>query len=278
MAGGKSAEWIDEEFHTVFSNKANAFIADNKDKPFFLFFSFHDIHVPRLPNDMFKDKSSMGVRGDAIVQMDWITGQVVKQLEKSNVLNDTIIIFTSDNGPVLTDGYDDFAIQKLGVHKPGGKFRGGKYSAFEAGTRVPTIIHYPAKIKPGTSDSLMSQIDVYASLAKLLGLPLAKDEAIDSEEHLTAWFNAGQAGRDLLIEESYTLSLRADNWKYIQPSKGAGSWIADNKNIESGLINTPQLFALDKDPSEQTNLASQRPDLVKQYQEKLDELVAKSKR
>ena len=278
MAGGKSAEWVDEEFHTVFSNKANNFIADNKNKPFFLFFSFHDIHVPRLPNDMFKDKSAMGVRGDAIVQMDWITGQVVKQLEKSGVLNNTIILFTSDNGPVLTDGYDDFAIEKLGEHKPGGQYRGGKYSAYEAGTRMPTILHYPAKVNPGVSNSLMSQIDVYASLASLLKLPLASNEAIDSENHLTAWFNAEQSGRDVLIEEAYTLALRENNWKYISPSNNTGDWITENKNIESGLSTQPQLFNLSSDPGESHNLAKTKPDLVNQYQAKLDKLVARTKR
>mgnify|MGYP000277133825 CR=1 FL=1 len=278
MAGGKSAEWVDEDFHTVFTNKANNFIADNKDKPFFLFFSFHDIHVPRLPNDMFKGKSSMGVRGDAIVQMDWITGQVVKQLEKSGVLNNTIILFTSDNGPVLTDGYDDFAIEKLADHKPAGPYRGGKYSAYEAGTRMPTILHYPAKVKPGTSDSLISQVDVYASLANLLQIPLADDEAIDSENHIKAWLDANQSGRKLLIEESYTLSLRDNNWKYIAPSKNKGEWITNNKNIESGLSSEPQLFDLSKDPSESLNLAKQKANLVAQYQATLDKLVNRTTR
>ena len=278
MAGGKSAEWVDEDFHTVFTNKANNFIADNKDKPFFLFFSFHDIHVPRLPNDMFKGKSSMGVRGDAIIQMDWITGQVVKQLEKSGVLNNTIILFTSDNGPVLTDGYDDFAIEKLADHKPAGPYRGGKYSAYEAGTRMPTILHYPAKVKPGTSDSLMSQVDVYASLANLLQIPLADDEAIDSENHIKAWLDANQSGRKLLIEESYTLSLRDNNWKYIAPSNNKGEWITNSKNIESGLSNEPQLFDLSKDPSESQNLAKQKTNLVAQYQATLDKLVNRTTR
>ena len=218
MAGGKSAEWVDEDFYQVFTNKANDFIADNKAKPFFLFFSFHDIHVPRLPNKRFQGKSSMGLRGDAIVQMDWITGQVVNQLKAQGVLDDTIIIFTSDNGPVLTDGYDDEAIQRLGDHKPAGIYRGGKYSAYEAGTRMPTILHYPAKVKTGVSNSLMSQIDVYASIANLLGLQLANDEAIDSQDHLAAWFDAKQPGRDSLVEEAYTLSLRDKNFKYISPT------------------------------------------------------------
>ncbi|WP_440876035.1 sulfatase family protein [Thalassotalea sp. PLHSN55] len=278
MAGGKSAEWVDEDFYKVFTDKANNFISQNQDKPFFLFFSFHDIHVPRLPNERFKGQSSMGLRGDAIVQMDWITGQVVAQLEKSGVLNNTIIIFTSDNGPVLTDGYDDFAIEKLGEHLPAGPYRGGKYSAFEGGTRVPTILHYPNNVTPGVSDSLMSQIDIYASLAKLLNIPLAKNEAIDSENHLNAWFNAEAQGRTALIEESYTLSLRTEQWKYIKSKKGSNSWIADRKNIEGGLSTEPQLFSIKEDPQEMNNLAKKHPDIVEKYQQIIDKTIAKTTR
>lgn len=220
----------------------------------------------------------MGVRGDAIVQMDWITGQVVKQWEKSGILDNTLIIFTSDNGPVLTDGYDDFAIQKLGEHKPGGVFRGGKYSAFEAGTRVPTIVHCPAKVAPGVSEALMSQIDIYASLATMLQVPLASDEAIDSEDHLLALLNANKSGRQLLIEENFTLSLRDGNLKYIKPSNNTGEWIKTKKNIEAGMSLEPQLFDLEVDPSEQNNLATERPDTVTLLQSKLEKLVSKKQR
>tara|TARA_B110000503_G_scaffold82726_1_gene126289 strand:+ start:692 stop:1060 length:369 start_codon:yes stop_codon:yes gene_type:complete len=102
----------------VFSNKAKAFINKNKEVPFFLYFSFHDIHVPRVPNKRFLETSSMGVRGDAIAQMDWVTGEVIKELERLELDKNTLIIFTSDNGPVLNDGYEDEAVELLGNHKP----------------------------------------------------------------------------------------------------------------------------------------------------------------
>ena len=86
--------------------------------PFFLYFSFHDIHVPRVPNKRFLETSSMGVRGDAIAQMDWVTGEVIKELERLELDKNTLIIFTSDNGPVLNDGYEDEAVELLGNHKP----------------------------------------------------------------------------------------------------------------------------------------------------------------
>ena len=278
MDGGTSAEWKDEDFYQVFTNKANDFIKQNKTKPFFLFFSFHDIHVPRLPNAKFQGKSSMGVRGDAIAQMDWITGSVVNQLKAQGILDNTIILFTSDNGPVLNDGYDDKAIELLGSHKPAGPYRGGKYSAFEAGTRVPTIVHYPNKVKAGVSDQLMSQIDVYASLAALLDIPLANNEAIDSQNFLAAWLNATEAGREELIEESYTLSLRDKQWKYIAPANKSNDWIKNEKGIEAGLSKSEQLYDLSSDPSELNNLAIQESAIVDKLSKRLQILINKNTR
>src|SRR5205823_9605272 len=124
-----------------------AFIDDNKDKPFFLYFSVPDIHVPRAPHPRFAGATKMGKRGDAIAEMDWMTGEIIKQIDALGLKNKTLIIFTSDNGPVLDDGYDDNAEKLAGGHQPAGIFRGGKYSAFEGGTRVPTIVYWPGKIK-----------------------------------------------------------------------------------------------------------------------------------
>lgn len=278
MAGGQSAEWVDEEFHTVFTEKATAFIRQNSENPFFLFFSFHDIHVPRLPAKQFLGSSEMGVRGDAIVQMDWITGQIVKELERTKQLDNTIIIFTSDNGPVLTDGYDDLAVELLGEHKPAGIFKGGKYSAFEAGTRVPTIVHYPAKVKPAVSDALMSQVDLYSSLANYLGITLKDEEAIDSEPHIDAWLGRATEGRQTLIKESYTLSLTDGDYKYIRPSDKNASWVEKTKNIESGLSLEPQLYNLQKDPSESKNIAGSNPEIVKRLEKRLQRIEYRTDR
>ncbi|WP_143873379.1 sulfatase-like hydrolase/transferase [Catenovulum sediminis] len=277
MQGGKSAEWKDEDFYTVFTDKANQFIEDNKNNPFFLFFSFHDIHVPRLPHERFIGKSEMGLRGDAIVQMDYITGQVINKLEQAGILDNTLVIFTSDNGPVLNDGYEDQAVELLGQHQPGGVYRGGKYSAYEAGTRVPTIVHYPNRVKPAVSNALMSQVDIYASVANLLGIELAENEAIDSQNHIAAWLDGSVSGREELIEEAFTLSLRQGDWKYISPSTNKDGWIRD-KGIESGLINVPQLYDLSKDPSERHNIAALHPQRVKQMQQRIEQLVAKTQR
>ncbi|TYK67467.1 sulfatase family protein [Colwellia echini] len=282
MKGGKAAEWKDEDFYQVFTNKANNFISENKEVPFFLFFPFHDIHVPRLPNVKFQGKSTMGVRGDAIAQMDWITGAVVDHLESQGLLDNTLILFTSDNGPVLNDGYGDQAEELLGDHQPGGIYRGGKYSAFEAGTRVPTIIHYPNKVSPGVNDELMSQIDIYASVAAILDIPLASNEAIDSENYADTWLNHQAKGRSELIEEAYTLSLRSNigskQWKYISPTENLNDWVMSLKNIEPGLSKTAQLYNLAIDPEEQHNVAQQNSDTVKALEQRLNAIVSRTSR
>jgi len=278
MQGGESAEWKDEDFYKIFTDKANSFIEANQNDPFFLFFSFHDIHVPRLPNDKFVGQTQMGPRGDAIVQMDYITGQIIDKLKALDELDNTIVIFTSDNGPVLNDGYEDQAVAKLGVHQPAGIYRGGKYSAFEAGTRVPTIVHFPKRVKAGVSDTLMSQIDIYASLAGLFNIELDATEAIDSQNHIKAWLDHNLAGRNELIEESYTLSIRQEQWKLIAATELVQPWVKETKNIEAGLAKEPQLFDLNSDPSERSNLADRYPQKTEAMQIRLEQIVAQENR
>src|SRR5690606_26215072 len=131
MSGGKSARWQDTTMARVFASKAVEFIEQHRDERFFLFFSTHDIHVPRVPHRDFAGRSGMGPRGDAILQLDWQVGQVLDALDRLGLRENTLVIFSSDNGPVVDDGYQDQAVELLGDHRPAGPFRGGKYSAFE---------------------------------------------------------------------------------------------------------------------------------------------------
>jgi len=273
MGGGESALWIDEEFPDVFSAKAAEFIRANKDKPFFLFHSFHDIHVPRLPNPRFKGKSTMGPRGDAIAQTDWIVGALIKELEDLGIDDRTLLIFTSDNGPVLNDGYEDQAAELVGEHRPAGPFRGSKYSAYEGGTRVPTITYWPGKITPGVSDALVSQLDVYASLARLAGVEPGDGEAIDSRDQLDVWLGASDTGREYLLEESVGgLSLRYGSWKYIPPVENPRVRTA-TKGVEGGFSKVPQLYDLSTDNGERLNLASDNPKFINTLQFQFDRIV-----
>ena len=151
MSGGKSALWVDEDMADVLTRKANAFHRRARRRPFFLYFATHDIHVPRVPNSRFVGKTEMGPRGDAIAELDWCVGEILETLDRRGLAQDTLVIFTSDNGPVVDDGYQDDAVKRLGSHQPAGPLRGGKYSAFEGGTRVPFLVRWPARVKPGVS-------------------------------------------------------------------------------------------------------------------------------
>jgi arylsulfatase A len=280
MEGGESALWVDEDFPTVLTKKAVNFIADAKQNPFFLYFAFHDIHVPRLPNKQFAGKSTMGPRGDVIAQMDWVTGEIINYLEKAGIADNTLIIFTSDNGPVLNDGYEDQAEELLGNHRPAGPFRGGKYSAYEAGTRVPMIVYWSGKTSQGISKTPISQIDFYASLAALTGQKLAGNEAIDSEDNLEALLDHKKPGSEFFLEESFTTQIRQGDWKYIEPfssSKKIPTFM-NNKGVEGGFEFFPQLYNLATDKAERNNVAEANPEIVQSLQAEIDRIRSKKTR
>lgn len=277
MAGGESALWVDEEFPDVMTGKVVGFIRENKDNPFFLFYSHHDIHVPRLPHPRFQDTTEMGPRGDAIVQMDWMVGAVIDELVSLGIDDNTLIIFTSDNGPVLDDGYADDAIEKLGSHRPAGPYRGGKYSLYEGATRVPTIAYWPEEIEPKVSGALVSQLDLYTSMASLVGVEVNMGEAMDSLNMLPVWLGKSDQGRAELLEESLGVNaLRQGQWKFIPGTKTKQPWISNVKGIEGGFQEQPQLFNLSKDPSEQHNLATKFPDRVAAMQIRILEIEQSS--
>lgn len=273
MSGGKRARWVDEEIPMVLNAKVKDFIASHMNQPFFLYYPFPNIHVPRAPNKRFAGKTKLGARGDVIEEMDWMVGEVTRLLDSLGIAENTLIIFSSDNGPVLDDGYEDFAVKLNNGHQPAGIFRGGKYSAFEAGTRVSTITCWPGTIQPGVSAALCSQVDLLASLAALTGQQLPAGAAQDSRNELDAWLGRSKQGREYLLEESYTLSLRRNTWKYIAPQQvPVPDWLK-NKKIEPGLEQVPQLYDLKKDPGEKHNLADQHPDIVKALKAELEKII-----
>jgi arylsulfatase A-like enzyme len=262
MSGGKKARWTDEEMPLTFLEKAKQFIEDNRQKPFFLYYSLTEPHVPRMPSTMFKGESSLGCRGDAILQLDWAVGEIMKQLDYLGLSKNTLVIFSSDNGPVLDDGYQDEAVTKINGHKPAGPLRGGKYSAFEAGTRVPWIVRWPGVIKNGSSDALISQVDLLASFAKLLNQSLPNGDAEDSKSLLNTLLGKTKKGRESVVLQGGALSIVKDNWKYIEPGKGPGLY--KEVDIESGYDVEPQLYNLTDDIGERNNLSEKFPDKVKE--------------
>jgi arylsulfatase A-like enzyme len=273
MTGGKSALWVDEDIADVLVEKSINFIDNNSKKPFFLYLATHDIHVPRMPHSRFVGKSGMGPRGDALLQLDFTVGAIVAALKKRKLLDNTIIIFTSDNGAVIDDGYKDSAVEKLGNHKPNGIFRGGKYSAFEAGTRVPFILSWNGNVSKGkTANTLLSQVDLYASLATLTGQTIQVGNAPDSKNYLASFLNKSDRSREYVIEQSInnTLSIIVGEWKYIEPSNGGA--INQNTNTELGNLKLPQLYNLKNDPSEKNNVAEKELEKTKELKNLLEKV------
>jgi arylsulfatase A-like enzyme len=262
MKGGKSALWVDEEIADTITAKATGFIDRNRAKPFFLYFATHDIHVPRLPNRRFAGQTPMGARGDAIAELDWSVGQVLAALERNGLMRNTLVILSSDNGPVVDDGYRDEAVEKLGDHKPAGPLRGGKYSRFEGGTRIPFITSWPGKIaERATSDALVSQVDLFASLAALTGHKLGPEAAPDSFETVAALLGRSKTAREYAVEHAGSLALIQGDWKFIAPNPGQP--VNRNTNTETGNAPEPQLYNWRSDPGEKNNLAAQNPDRVR---------------
>lgn len=275
MTGGQSARWTDEEISTTFLAKSLEFIENNKNHPFFLFFSLTEPHVPRMPATMFKGKSGLGLRGDAILQIDWTIKQLMEKLEYLGIHKNTIVILTSDNGPVLDDGYEDGAVIQLNGHTPSGILRGGKYSIYEAGTRIPFIVHWPQKIKSTyVSTALISQVDFMASFKELLKIKHI-DKNTDSENHWSAFIGKSNKGRDKLILHAGTLALIYNDWKYIHPS--GGPMMSILTNIELGNRPYPQLYDLNNDPGEKVNLASRHVDKMKMMEAELVKIKSDKK-
>ena len=270
MTGGKAARWTDEEIPYTFLDRANSFIAANRSTPFFLYYSLTEPHVPRMPSTAFKGKSGLGYRGDAVLQIDWAVGQIIAQLKALNLYQNTIIIFSSDNGPVLDDGYEDGAVTQLNGHTPAGELRGGKYSSFEAGTRVPTLLSWPAKVKGGqVSDALVCQIDLLASMAALTGYKDAADKIADSQQQLNAWLGKDTKGRDYLIKNNANtpgVIIRGD-WKLIKANNRQAKNMLTN--TELGNLPADQLYNLKTDIGERLNLADKNPEMVKQLNDLL---------
>ena len=272
MKGGDAALWVDEEMADVFLEKALSFVEQNKNTPFFLYYAFHQPHVPRLPHPRFVGSTTLGPRGDAIVEMDWCVGEMLDALDRHGLKENTIVVFSSDNGPVLNDGYCDQAVERGGNHRPAGPLRGGKYSMYDGGTRVPFILSWPGGVKPGASRALVSQVDFLASFAALTGVALGSDAGPDSANVLDALLGQTDEGRAEIVLEGIQAKtvLRQGNWVFIPPHEGPP--VNTNVNIETGNSSAPQLYDLSGDIGQIENVASAHPDIADQMANRLRDI------
>jgi len=272
MSGGKTALWQDETMAEVFAKKAIDFVMENKERPFFLYYAFHQPHVPRLPGPRFKGATDLGARGDVIVEMDWCVGEMLDALERLGIKENSIVIFSSDNGPVLDDGYEDQAEELKGSHKAAGPLRGGKYSMFDGGTRVPFILSWPGTVKTGESEVIVSHMDFYASFAAMTKQRLHLDEAPDSIDILDALLGKSSIGRKELVVEGVQakIVLRQNEWVYIPPYDGPA--IAQHTNTELGNSSKPQLYNLSLDIGQNMNMVAEHVDIAERMAVRLDKI------
>ncbi len=277
MKGGGKALWKDENIADSITSHAIDFIRSNADRPFFMYFCTNDVHVPRFPHERFRGKNPMGVRGDAIAQFDWSVGEIMRTLDELGIADNTLVILTSDNGPVLDDGYDDQADELLNGHSPTGPYRGNKYSAFEGGTMVPAIVRWRKGIKGGVeSDVLMSHIDWMASLGSLIGARLPEGAAPDSRDRLGNLLGTDTTDVPWVVElaSNHTLGVRTKDWKYIEPNDGS-PMITWGPKIETGNAPLPQLYDMKASKGERDNVALQNPAVVFEMQNILRRVRAK---
>ncbi len=269
--GGHAARFRDEDLADKWVEQSVKWMTEHKDAPFFLFFASHDIHVPRMPHERFHGKSGLGFRGDAILELDWQVGALIDAVEDLGLTDNTLIVFCSDNGPVLDDGYKDGAVEMLGDHEPSGPFSGGKYSVLEGGTRTPFITRWPGKIPVGVSEEIVCTIDFPASFAAMTGQPLPEDACLDSFNVLDALLGKPDAqGRKDLVQQDNgkrgNFGYRDGDWKLVRQGKTKAS----KAQAAAEPVN---LYNLAEDPGETTNLLDKHPDIAKKMSAQLDSYI-----
>lgn len=280
MTGGKSARWIDEDMADTFTKQGISFIEKHANAPFFLYFATHNIHVPRVPHPRFKGTSPSGTRGDAIHELDASVDQLLKTLDRLGLAENTLVIFTSDNGGVMDDGYEDVGRFD---YSPNAPLRGYKGSLWEGGHRVPFIARWPGKIAPNTtSDALIAHLDLPSTLASLTGTTIPSGQCLDSFNVLPALLGqtTNQPLRPHFVAHNGGVqgpfSIQSGPWKYIENTPP--DRVADTRGTVSGPKNNPPaqkrpaLFHLTNDLSEQTNLADQEPQKLQELKDLLSRL------
>lgn len=276
--GGHTARFRDEDLADKWVEQSNAWIEKNKDEPFFLFFASHDLHVPRIPHERFQGATPLGFRADSIVQLDWCVGELMKTLDRLEIADDTLIVFCSDNGPVMDDGYADEALEKLKDHRAGGQYTGGKYSIYEGGTRTPFITRWKGTIEPGISDEVVSTIDIYGSLASLVGAEIPDDAALDTFNVAGAILGReGEKGRSEFVQQDNggrgNYGFRSGDWKLQRHDKKKARNVVVEQKLDNFDVPQFQLFDLKSDPAEKTNVLEANLDVAGKMKARLAEII-----
>ena len=271
-----------EEVDLVFLEKSKSFlkehVANSPEKPFFLYHSMQAVHLPSLPAKEFQGKTGMGPHADFIVELDHVVGELMNTLDRLGVADDTIIMFASDNGPEVPVVLE---MRRTNNHDPAKPWRGMKRDQWEGGHRTPFIVRWPGKVPAGsTSNQMTSLTDVMATCAAVVGTSLPENSAEDSYDILPVMLGTqgDRPVRKYMLQQTpqLLLSIREGNWKYLDHQGSGGN------NYERGPLqplqlkeNDPeapgQLYNLEDDPGETSNLYSQRPEIVERLKARLEE-------
>ena len=277
MTGGNAARWKDEDMGDMFAGKALKFIEDSKGGPFFLYYATHNIHVPRVPHQRFKGTSPVGTRGDSIHELDEAAGKVMAKLDELGLAEKTLFIFTSDNGGVMDDGYEDVGSFD---YNPNAPLNGHKGNVLEGGHRVPFIARWPGHIKPGTeSGALFAHLDMPATFAALTGVKIPDGGCRDSINVLPVLLGETQKSprENFVAHNGGTkgpVGVRSGNWKLITGGGAGGYGTGRRRNDAPNGNNvkvppppgTTQLYDLSTDLGETKNLAAEKPEKVKEME------------
>ena len=246
--------------------------------PFFLYVPFNSPHAPIVPDDRSLGRSKAGGYGDFVSQTDDHAGQILRALDGIGVARQTIVIFTSDNGP---ESYAHERVRARG-HRSAGPWRGLKRDVYEGGHRVPFLVRWPGVVKAGAvSDALVSQIDLFATLAAAAGAALPPGSAPDSYDLLPVWRDGAPNPRRTLVHNTMkdVYALRHEQWLLVAAPSGTHSpvpeWFAKAEGLPGPHGQPGELFDLGKDPGQRRNLHADHPEVVAELTAKLNDLRAK---
>ena len=274
-----------EKVDLVFLEKSRQFlkqhVKEHPRQPFFLFHSAQAVHLPSFPADRFKGKTKAGPHGDFIFELDWIVGQLMKTIDELGVADNTLVMFSSDNGPETTSVVN---MRKDHHHDGARPWRGMKRDQWEGGHRVPLIVRWPGKIKPGgVSGQTVCLTDVMATCGSAVGAKLPNSAAEDSYSFLAALTGdeRNEPARRYTLHQTISLALaiRRGPWKYLDHQGSGGNNYARPPLAQYALPEKfpkapGQLYNLDSDPGETTNLYYEHPEIVKELKSQLDEYVS----
>jgi arylsulfatase A len=263
--GGESAKYEHENLATMLTKRAVQWLDEApRHKPFFLYLAHRNIHGPMIPDPSYKGKSDIGARGDFLMEMDDSVGEVLEAIKRNGFLENTLVIFTSDNGGVYK--YEPIEYVEDHGHQLNGPLRGQKTFVYEGGHRVPMLARWPGHIEPGSkSDAMIALTDVVATFADYFGVKLPKNAAEDSFSFLGPLLDQKdqQIRRTAMVNDSFTgmLSIRQGPWKLIEGQGGGGAKSSTTVDPE---LPPAQLYHLENDLKESENLYESSPAKVKE--------------